>query len=399
MASLSVGSMPLRFAKVERVIIPRLGNRSPLPRPNRLWALAFTLSLLPLVAWPAPANSPPMQPPSVGTPVVANQPAIPPPQTNAAPQSVATVEFRLSSIDAAIQKLTVKADKTDYTPVWIGAGSGLLGVIVGGAIGGIVNFLMQRRLLTHQKALADEAANRAEALADAKATQERELASRRAELEIGNSFVQWQLKQLSELYGPLHALLDQSRGLYRHMNEVLVKSDPQQFRFESPAEHNATARPIMQVHYLGCWVRFRTLLHIELVYGRGYGTDDYFSEIVETGSRMVNIIQEKAGYIRPDQTDLSDVFGRYLAHHSVLKRLHDYVKAEHERFTSGVDQGLTSQTFKPPIAAIEAAVFPREIDEMVAAGFLAITRELSSWRARGGNAAGALPAQASPSAS
>ena len=361
----------------------RLERRPLSPGAKAIRVLPLTL-LLPLVSWAAPTGSAPGQPANPIPPVVASPPATTPPQTNTAPQSGTTVEAHLTSIDTALQKLAQKAEKPDYS-VWITAGGALLGVVVGGLITGLVNFLMQRRLLTHQKVLADEAARQAQELATAKSAQERELASKRAELEIGNAFVQWQLKQLSELYGPLHALLDQSRALYLHMNHVLVESQPTRFRFEPPPASGSTVKSEFQIHTGGKWVRFRTLLHFELVYGQGYGTDDYFSEIVEIGSRMVKVIQEKAGYIRPEQTELSNVFGRYLAHYSVLKKLHDYIRAEHKPAPLGGDDIPTHQFRKPPIAVIEAAVFPRDIDGMVTDGFLAITGELSSWRAKGGS--------------
>jgi hypothetical protein len=340
-----------------------------------LCGLVVAIALLPIAA--RSASAPPsaaQQPQAPVTTNVAAPLATPTIIANTSTKSAATVETRLTSIDAAVQKLAAKSDKTDYTPVLIPAAGGLLGV----AIGAFVTYLMQRRLLLHQQRLASEAAEQNKQLAEAKAAQERELASKRAALEIGNSFVQWQLKQLSELYGPLHALLSQSRALYRHMNDVLVKIDPTRFRFE-PHSQSGPRGPSMEIHSNGRWVLFRTLLHIEQVYGRGYGVDDYFSEIVETGGRMVKTIQEKAGYVRPEQNDLPAVFGRYLAHYSVLKRLHDHVTAQYGGASSGAHNP------KPPIAVIEAAVFPREIDGLVAEGFWAITEELNSWRVKAGS--------------
>jgi hypothetical protein len=131
---------------------------------------------------------------------------------------------------------------------------------------------------------------------------------------------------------------------------------------------------------------FRTLLHIDKVYGQGYGVEDYFSEIVATGERMVKIIDEKAGYIRPDQNDLPEVFGRYLAHYSVLKKLYDHVKSGSEHSPRDTDDAWSTVPQRPPIAVIEAAVFPREIDGLVTAGFIAIREELNAWRAKAGNA-------------
>ena len=54
--------------------------------------------------------------------------------------------------------------------------------------------------------------------------------------EISNSFAQWQLKQLCELYGPMRALLGQSNVLYRQMNDLVIKNAPPgRFRFAKQA--------------------------------------------------------------------------------------------------------------------------------------------------------------------
>lgn len=406
--------MSLWSAKVDCVITPRLAQRTAAWRPVALWALFPTLVLSPLasgstplpspdhpkeivtpsvtappaaparVVLPIAARSAPVPSPSSGrpqstvAPTVSNSPAPPAPAANPGSISAAVVESHLATIDATLQKIAAKPDKS----AWISATGAFLGVL----LGAIVTFVTQTRLLLHQQSQAERAAEQARQLADAKAAQERELASRRAALEIGNSFVQWQLKQLSELYGPLHALLGQSNALYTHMNRVLVARDPAQFRFANSIPANTPPRPSMEIYYQGRWVVFRTLLHIDKVYGQGHGVEDYFSEIVATGDRMVKIINEKAGYIRPDQNELPEVFGRYLAHYSVLKRLYDHIRARSETLPRETDDIWSSGSQRPPIAVIEAAVFPREIDGLVTAGFIAIREELNAWRAKAGNA-------------
>jgi hypothetical protein len=126
------------------------------------------------------------------------------------------VTTRLGTIEAGISKLAERASKTDYTPAYLGLVGSLFGVLVGG----LITVFTQGRLLVHQKSLAEKAADHAKQLADARALQDSNLADKRARLEIGNSFAQWQLKQLSELYGPLHALLRQSHVMYRHITAI-----------------------------------------------------------------------------------------------------------------------------------------------------------------------------------
>lgn len=280
------------------------------------------------------------------------------------------VAAQLGAIQSAIDKLTEKADKTDYRP----ATFGLLGILIGGIITFLTTFFMQQRLITHQQDLAEKAAEHTRELADDKAAQERELAGNRARLEIGNSFVQWQLKQLSELYGPLHALLRQSNALYRHMNTVLAKRDPTRFQLQQGLPGDDFDNMVFEIYLSGQWVRFRTIMHISKVYGQGYGIEDYFNELVAIGGRMVKVIAEGAGYVRPEQSDLVSIFGKYLAHYSVLDRLHSHMKAQWDAPVHGVSA--------PTIEVDESAVFPQEIQDLVDAGFGAITRELNEWRAK-----------------
>jgi len=296
-----------------------------------------------------------------------------------APKDLTEVAAQLRAIQSAIVKLTEKADKTDYTPAELGLLGSLLGVVIGGAI----TFFTQRRIITNQRDLAEKAAQDTKALADAKAAQERELAENRAKLEIGNSLVQWQLKQLSELYGPLHALLRQSNALYRHMNTVLEKADPNRFRLRQGSPGDDYDNMIFEINLSRQWVRFRTIMHIGEVYGRNYGIEDYFDEVIAIGGRMVTVIAEKAGYARPEQSDLVSVFGKYLAHYSVLDRLHSGMKTKHETPGRGGDAlNQTHDASAPAIVVDESAVFPKEIQGLVDAGFDAIVTALNEWRAK-----------------
>lgn len=269
-------------------------------RQNAFWVA------LALLAWQTAAygQGPPLKaanPPVPAAPMEAVQQPTP-------PKDLTEVATHLSAIQSAIAKLSEKADKKDYMSVILPFVGGLLGVLIGGGI-----------TYHTQKTLAEKAAKHAKDLADD-----------RAKLEIGNSFVvQWQLKQLSELYGPLHALFRQSNALYRHMNIVLEKAEPDRFRLRDGTEASPGDyfdNKVFEINLTGQWHRFRTIMNIDEVYGRNYGIEDYFDELVAIGGRIVQIIREKAGYVRADQSadksDLVSLFGRYLAHYSVLDRLH-----------------------------------------------------------------------------
>jgi hypothetical protein len=274
------------------------------------------------------------------------------------PKEWGEIAARLTAIDSAVTKLTQKSGKTDITPALFG----LLGVFVGG----LINWFMQRVLLDHQRSLANKAA-----------LQEVNLANAKEKLEIGNSFVQWQLKQLSELYGPIHALLRQSNAMYRLMNLVLTKAEPERFRLRQGSPGDDFDKKVFEIKIDDQWVRFRTIMHISKVYGKDFGIEAYFDEVVAIGGRMVKVIEEKAGYARPEQKDLSSIFGRYLAHYSVLRRLHASVKA-----AVPVDGVVQASHFTPEIVVDQSAVFPTEIQGLVDAGFDALNNDLSAWHSK-----------------
>ncbi len=241
-------------------------------------------------------------------------------------------------------------------------------------MGGIITFLIQRTLFKHQRTLATDAA-----------TQARDLAQARAGFEIGNSLVQWKLKQLSELYGPLRALLMQSNVMYRHMNDVLIRADPALYRFREGSPEEDFDSQVFEIKLNGEWTRFRTVLHLGEVYGRAYGIEEYFDEVVDVGRRIAEVIEQKAGYARPDQPGLPRVFGKYLAHYSVLRRLHAVAQAKHNEKTKIAAAGeLKAVGASQTIVVVESAVFPNEIRGLVDKDFEALNREVSEWGAKAG---------------
>ena len=262
------------------------------------------------------------------------------------------VNGRLDEIDKGITKLT---EKSATGAVWL-AILPLLGTI----LGAVIAVIIANRNLKFQETLAKD-----------KAQLDSELARQKAGLDIGNSFAQWQLKQLSDLYGPLHALFRQSIGLYRHMNVVLVKKAPERFRLQQATAGEGVDGEIFEICMNDSWDRFRTVLHIDEVYGRGYGIEEYFDEIIKIGGLITKVISEKAGYARPGSSELLAVFGRYLAHYSVLERLHCQVKAKHSEGGSSLDN---------EIVVDGRAAFPHEIHGLVEKDFMAINQELSEWR-------------------
>jgi hypothetical protein len=290
----------------------------------------------------------------------------PSPKPSEATNSAASVDLQQMARDIA--SISSKLDRKDYMPVLLGLGGSFVGLV----LGAFVTFRTQRRLLSHQKELATEAAKSAADIANAKASHDESLASARAKLEIGNSFVQWQLKQLSELYGPLLALFRQSQALYRHMNQALAKSAPHQFRLVAKSDTDSTDNQEFEICIDGQWVRFRTVLHLDHAYGKDHGVEGYFDSITAISERIVKVIQANAGYARPEDDKLVDTFGDYLAHQIVLDQIVSYYKK----------RGSDPQSSKPSLNVDASAAFPAQIQKLVLAGHSAISAQLSGWRAK-----------------
>ena len=252
---------------------------------------------------------------------------------SAPPKEWGEITARLAVIDSTVARLARPA-KPGLWSILMPAMFGLIGVV----IGGILNLIGQ-----HFAATA------------------------RAKAELGGAAVQWQLKQLAELYGPLHALLLQSHTLYRDMNAVLERRESDRFKLlpAAPGDPVYLDNKVFKIKVGEAWIPFRTIMHLHDVYGKEYGVEPYFDEIVSIGGQIAKVIHDKAGYARPEELELSEVFGRYLAHYSVLIQLHAALKDPAKKIP--VDQW---------------AVFPNEMQGLVAKGFKAISDDLMEWRAR-----------------
>ncbi len=249
------------------------------------------------------------------------------------------VSDQLNQIDKEIQFLKGKAseDKMD----WVTPMLSIIGVFLGVIAGGVVNHKLQM-------------------------SQKR--------FEICKSLMDWKVKQLSELYGPLHALLHQSSALYRHMNNVLIKSDKNKFRLHDDPANGDFDQKIFQIFDNNKWIDFRTVTHIDAVYGHNFKIEQYFDEIIKIGERMVKIIEERAGYVREDQPELAEIFGQYLAHFAVLRKIH----SERQNTFNKVNQQQSSN-----ISADKSAAFPRSIQRLVQKGYKDINAELNHWGEQG----------------
>jgi hypothetical protein len=243
---------------------------------------------------------------------------------------------RLSAVESSIAKSAERADAVAIRSSWF-----TLGTVVGTALltAGLT-LLGQHLLMKHQRIMS----------------------ARDAQNEVANAYVEWQLRQLSELYGPLRALFGQSNEIYRQMNLALISADKCRFQLVDGDDFDGKE---FQIKLGENWTRFRTVQHLTEVYSRGYGVEPYFDDVVTIGERTADVIKQNAGYARSEDIDLLIYMGKYLGHFLVLKRLHERAKAGQEIVLNDADR---------------AATFPNQIQSFVADGFAAIHKQVMEWR-------------------
>jgi hypothetical protein len=249
----------------------------------------------------------------------------------------ASVNGRLSAIEVSINRSDERAAEDRKLTRWVA-----LATVV---VSAFFSLAAQWLLMVHQRSLNRE----------------------QAQAEVSNSYVEWQLKQLSKLYGPLRALLGQSNAMYRQMNRVLAAAEPNMFRLRTE-EGVDFDNEVFEILVDGYWCRFRTVKHLVDVYNRGYGVEPYFDDVVKVGARIADLIRDKAGYAQPSDQQLIDVMGSYLAHYAVLSRLHQQAK----------DGGSPK-----PNKADEQATFPIAIQKLVNDGFTTLNMEVMDWKSNG----------------
>lgn len=249
---------------------------------------------------------------------------------------LALTDSRLASAESSISKSAEKADQVAMRSSWFA-----LGTVLGTALlTAVVTIICQFQVFKHQ----------------------RKLSARDAQNDISNSYVDWQLKQLSELYGPLRALLGQSNEIYRQMNRALIGADSTRFRLDNGDDFDGKE---FQIKIGEEWMRFRTVQHLGEVYHKKYGVEPYFDNVVEVGGRMANLIREKAGYALSEDIELLKYLSQYLAHYLVLSRLHEQVKI-------GIKIAIND--------ADREATFPNQIQALVSNGYEKINRLVMDWR-------------------
>jgi hypothetical protein len=368
------------------------------------WPAGFALGLSVLLtgagAQPAAAQRP-------AAPTAAGASAAEPPTQHVIRQEVAeglrAADFATKSQVVAVQTSVAEVSKavkdlSSKGPDLTAPLFALFGVLAGG----FINFWATRKIAQSKERTDIQ-------LADNRQAADLAIATARQKLDVAKSIIDWQLRQLAELYGPLRTMFAQSNAIYRTMNRVLEDAKPEKFKLaerEQLGQGELSHLKVEDADEDGLlflvrlqpqtrWERFRTVMYIDEVYGQGYQVELYFSRIVDISVDIVKTISEKAGLAlgdeasevggvggRDDQVKLKNTlrhkFGEYLAHAAVLKAVHENRRS---RYLKSI--GETQE--EPPALVLKvhkSAAFPNEIQQLVGRAYMQLQASVSSWADR-----------------
>jgi hypothetical protein len=346
------------------------------------WGTMLVL-FVPLLA--ASQGQPPMTTTRLSTLAIAATPGglVPPAAEPATREQVDKLRESVTALSVDVKNLAVKSKDLDF---WT------LGLSLAGSLSVAVVAFLGTRANTKSREKTDF-----------------DLAMGKSKLDVAKSLVDWKLRQLAELYGPLRTLFAQSNAIYRVMNMVLQSAAPAKFKLLTPEDlltkefesFNASADEDGHLFVIarepgGTWERFRTVMFIDEAYGKGYEVELYFDQIVEISKRLVAVIETKAGLALSETGDelaaggsairtvqiqdtLRHKFGQYLAHAAVLQCIHANRRA---MFRRGFGETVDKEPLALNLATHVSAAFPQQIQKLVGTAYDKLQRDVAAWAQR-----------------
>ncbi len=252
-----------------------------------------------------------------------------------------------------LRKLAAEDTKTAFD--W----KSLAATITGGLITAAVTILTlwfnaKREAKREQDRMSHEAKLK-EHEATAKAQQQHELTRMEAATTYANKLLDLRLKQLELFVAPLHALLEQSRGLYEKLVTQLLE-DKENYQEVTDPEVGKK----LQVRWHNEWHDWRMLDQMPPLKGNPlYGP--LIAEIIRIGKEMTVLIAKYSAFSLDDSA-VSDVYGEYLAHFAVLQSI--YKNPRTEPFAPGQHK---------------IGYYPRRLNGIVKARYLKLQQELQPY--------------------
>jgi hypothetical protein len=232
----------------------------------------------------------------------------------------------------------------------------LLGTISGALIAGLIGFLTmwfsakqqekrERERMRHEAELSKQKS-------EAEAQYKQQLARLEARTTYADKLLDLRLKQLELFIAPLHALLEQSRGVYEKLTTQLLE-DKENYREVSDPESGKK----LQVRWQNEWYDWRMLDQMPPLKGNSlYGP--LISEIIRIGEEMTALIAKYSAFSL-DESAVSDVYGEYLAHFGILRSIYK-----------------DSRTEPYPPGQHKIGYYPRRLNDIVKTRYLKLQEEL-----------------------
>lgn len=240
----------------------------------------------------------------------------------------------IKQIGVKLEKLISKADENSikaYVP--------LLAALAISIIGAAVTIYTQSRLFKHNA----------------------ESQNKKSGYDAKSKLLEYRYKQINDFYGPLLVLIKQSYNLSRQLYELLIADNPQiYYYYQDPQRNNRSSLYTRQPDPIG--VPFRLISSLPYLGKKNPNCLPYVKLILDTGSRIAELIEEKSGFADPSNEPLMLCFAEYLSHRLALNDAYEQALLPEEAH-----------------ARVHNAVYPWKLEELVRGDYERIVVEISEW--------------------
>ncbi|MEX0806824.1 MAG: hypothetical protein WD688_26410 [Candidatus Binatia bacterium] len=255
-----------------------------------------------------------------------------------------------------LRKLTTEEKKAgfDWQPLF----TTMAGALIAGLAGFLgIRFNASREARREQDRMRHEAdLNRQKVEAEAQHTLG--LARLEASTTYADKLLDLRLKQLEFFFAPLHALLEQSKGVYAKVLTQLLE-DKENYR-EVPDPQFERNQMKVQMRLADGWHDWRMLDQMPPLKGNALYAP-LIAEIIRIGEEMTALIAKYSAFSL-DESGVSDVYGEYLAHFAILRSIHKDPRTE-----------------AYPPGQHRIGYYPRRLNDIVKKRYLKLQQELQPY--------------------
>ncbi|WP_434721118.1 hypothetical protein ACOZ4J_27245 [Pseudomonas syringae pv. actinidiae] len=244
------------------------------------------------------------------------------------------VSNEMKQVNAKLEKLNSNLQENSIKPY-----VPLLAALAISVIGALVTIFSQSRLFTHNA----------------------ESQAKKSGYDAKSKLLEYRYKQINDFYGPLLVLIKQSYNLSRQLHELLIADNPvAYYYFEDPQRNNRSS--LYTKHSDPNGVPFRLISSLPHLGKNNANCLPYVKLILDTGSRMAKLIEEKYGFADPSNEPLMLCFAEYLSHRLALNDAYEQALLPDETHVR-----------------IHNAVYPWRLEELVRGDYEKIVAEISEW--------------------